>query len=540
MNRPRLGGGALAIVLAFIAGCASGDGESSAASESSMVDAIDDAAELDTILGNDRVARVLRANPGASTHTVDSFEDLFKVGRKCDRTDGKSKEVFVIEEKSTRISGEQVETDVSFPRLVVGGCNKTPEASLRGSFDLFVALVSDQSRPVDDPIQRGPIEVMTLDDTTGLYNFYVLEPGPSPESPSTVTRFVRTAGDKVEKWQKVPGEPATKAVSANRKCYDCHVHGGPIMNEIARPWTGWVSSLKDQLSRPLTGMSRTLVGEARPWKDDPDPHTRSSLADQLDDVMTAGIQAWVEGSTARPGSGLGPQVLSGAQPGGIAALARSVLCETEVNYASVAAADTIPVSLFFDEALTTLGGLQAPHARIGDSFPQLLPTRSEVDERIEKFLVKKGFLTVDVARAARLVDDEHDIFSKARCDLHAPVVTRLGQGTTLNEAIRASILEALPAPKAGKDSASVRASYIRALLDPETAAEARDAAELAYVADLSARLEAEAQKLDTAAGRAELERRLAERQAQARALFPRAANPLPITPHPATPTAANP
>ena len=51
-------------------------------------------------------------------------------------------------------------------------------------------------------------------------------------------------------------------------------------------------------------------------------------------ITKASIAMWIEGLPERPGSGLGPQILSGEQPGGVGALLKSVFCETEVNFAS--------------------------------------------------------------------------------------------------------------------------------------------------------------------------------------------------------------
>jgi hypothetical protein len=511
--------GWLALPLLFAAGCAA----SSDAITSDRELVVDDAAELDRVLGDDRVGRVVRANPSAIPDRLSTFESAFGVGRACNRSD--SKEIFAVEETSTRITGSQVETPNLLPRLVIGGCNQNPSrpGSIRQTFEMLVAMVSDTERDPNDPIPAQPVEIMALDETTGLYNFYVLEPTAVPNGPATVTRFVRRADNVVERWQKIAGRPATKEVSTNRKCFDCHVHGGPIMNELTEPWTNWVSSHKT-LSRPLTGDSRALVSEARPFAGE---HSRSSLANQLEQVTRASIAMWVEGIPGVPGSGLGPQILSGAQPGGIPQLLRSVLCETEVNYATVF--NTVPVATFVDATVAAFAGLEPAIPPVSGASFTLLPVRSETDQRIEKFLQKARILSADAVLAVRIFDDARDVFSPRRCGLHADVTRRLADAAP-EAAIRAALLAALGTGETLQATTPAQRKYLRALLDPATDSAVRDAAEAEYLADITGRYAAEASKLESDAGRDQIARRWRRRQAAARAMFPTAANPLPITP----------
>jgi hypothetical protein len=512
-----LAGGVLAA--AIVAGC-SVPSESSEGAGASLTDPADELAELEKVIGNDRGGRGLRARPGAIPYKLEGVESFFGIGRACSRTD--SKEIFVAEEKSSRLTGSQILTADLSPRLVVGGCNQHPSdpSALRETFELFLAVVSDPARTLEDPLATSPVEAMALDDTTGLFNFYVLEPPAETGATGTVTRFVRRADDVVEKWQKVSGKPATKDVSADRKCFNCHVHGDPIMNELTEPWTNWVSSHK-RFSRPLASTSRELVSEARPFGSE---HTRSSLANHLEQVTRASIAMWVEGIPGRAGSGLGPQILSGAQPGGVHGLLRSVFCETTVNYASVA--DTVPVGLFIDESAANLAALEAPIAHPSTSWT-LLPVRAEVDIRIERFLQKARVLRPDTVLAVRLLDDTHDVFSPKRCALHPAVASDLAAGKPVDAAVRAAVLASLSADLA-TTTPEARA-FIRALVAEGVDPAVRDEAESAYVADLGARLAADAARLETSAGQAELAQRWKGRQASARALFPTAANPLPIT-----------
>jgi hypothetical protein len=312
------------------------------------------------------------------------------------------------------------------------------------------------------------------------------------------------------------------------------------MNELTEPWTNWVSQ-HHQLSRPMSGATHTLVSEARPFPGD--QQSRSTIAQDLERVTRASIAMWVEGIPGVAGSGIGQQTLDGKQPGGVAKLLKSVFCESEVNYASVLAPDAVPTPLMLDQKIADLAGLQPAVPPFSGADWTLLPVRSETDQRIEAFLIKRGILKLDTAMAARAFDDQHDIFSAKRCALHADATARLAAGdSTVDAAVRASILASLDADDAARaaghpsTTTAPQRAYLRALLDDTTTADARDAAERAYVADVTARFQAEAAKLESPEGLAELSQRWKDRQASARALFPRAENPLPLTDHEPAPT----
>ncbi|MBX3225677.1 MAG: hypothetical protein KIT84_31135 [Labilithrix sp.] len=503
------------------AGCSVGS-ETGAAEGAVIAPPLDEARELDSILGDDRVGKVLRAQPNNIPGRFGDFEEVFKVGRKCNRRD--SREIWTVEEKSTRITGAQEEANDLLPRLVIGGCEQEP-GNLRQSFEMTVALVSDKSLPLADSIPDVPVEVMALDNTTGQFNFYVLEPGPTPTSNATVVRFVKLADDTVQKWTKVDGQPATKEDFPQRKCFNCHINGEPVMNELAEPWTNWVSSHKT-MSRRLSGFTGALVSESRPFAGE---HARSSLANQLEQVTKASISMWVEGIPGVPGSGFGQRVLDGKDAGGLPLLLRSVFCETTLNYEQVF--NTVPMSLFMDKHIAGYAGFEPPLPPISGASWTLLPVRSEVDKRVEIFLQKKGILTPDTVLATRVFDDTHEIFSARRCALHADATSRLAPGVTVDGAIRAAILAALDADET--TTTAEQRAFIRALIAPNVSSDARDAAELAYLDDITARLAKEIEQLDSAAGLETLAQRWTDRQADARALFPRPENPFPL---PITPT----
>lgn len=531
---------AIGTATAFAAGCTTGT-DSGGDSESAVHAApLDEAKELASILGDDRVAAYLRAHPDAIPGRFGQVEDAYGIGSKCNRTD--SHEIWAVEEKDTRITGAQIEMPNLMPRVAVGGCQQQL-GNLRQTFELMVAMVSsnEPTANVDDAIPDVPVEFMALDNTTGLFNFYVMEP--TEGSPNgTLARFVRLADGTVQKWTKVPGQAATKEDFPQGKCFNCHVHGGPVMNELTEPWTNWVSQ-HHQMSRPMTGFTHALISEARPFPGD--PQGRSSIAQDLERVTRASIAMWVEG-TGAPGSGFGQQTLDGKQPGGVSKLLESVFCQTEVNYASVLKPDAIPTPLMLDQTVANLAGLQPavpPVAGEGSDWT-LLPVRSEADQRIEMFLVKKGILTNDTVLAARVFDDMHDIFSTKRCALLPDATARLAAGGTIDEAVRASILASLDTDDATRnaggntDTTKAQRDYLRVLLGTNVTQDARDAAEYAYIDDVTARFQAEAAKIDSADGLAELSKRWTDRQGAARAMFPKPENMLPLTHAPQAPVAS--
>ncbi|MFO0737252.1 MAG: hypothetical protein U0270_15285 [Labilithrix sp.] len=516
-------GGALG-AFALAAGCSSGPDDASATSGANLgapQDPATELAELDKVLGNDRVGRAFHANPSAISSKLPDFESLFGVGRACDNP--ASKEIFIVEEKSTRFGGRQQDTLDLLPRAVIGGCKTPGITSHLQSFELMVAAVSDKSYSLDDPFSVEPVEAMALDETTGLFNFYIIErPEPlHPHDRATVTRFIRRADGQIERLQKVANRPATIEVSTNRKCFDCHINGGPVMNELTQPWSGWVSSSGLYSRSSVTGITRELVSESRPFSHE---HDRSSLANDLEKITREAIATWIEGLPGRPGSGVGPQTLSGQQPGGVSGLLKSVFCQTELNFAS--AFDTVPIQLFVDEFAGQFAALEPPINSLSlPHFPVRLPVRSEVDKRIEIFLQKKGLIGPDTVLATRLVDDEHDIFSTKRCGLYSSVVERIAAGATPDAAVRAAIKTTL------SSTPNARERLIAALLDPKTPDDVRSQAESDYIADLTARYQADIVKVESDEGLRELDGRLAERQRAAQAMFPSTANVLPRLEH---------
>ncbi len=424
------------------------------------------------VFGDDRVADALQRDPARAPRTIAEHEALFGIGRQCKRAD--SHEVFVIEERATRFAEVMIPTPMPVPRAIITGCNPNPE-SLDGvavSFGLMTVVPTDPKRPTDDPLAPTPIEVMALDRTTGLYSFYVFDD-------DGVQQIVRDAAGVHTIIGRRDGTISTRMETTPR-CFGCHVNGGPLMASLADPWTSWVST-RSENPAVYVGESASLVAESNQLK----TLKRASFANALEGVMRNGIRAFVVDGLARSID--------------VRQKLRSVFCETELQFASTF--DTVPLQIAVDPAAAVGSGLTRPIAT--DTFPQLLPIRSEIDLRIEESLVMSGVLTANTLRAIRLVDDENDIFSDRRCALLSRVLEKLPT-VNIDAHVRSVVRSSLSDP------------YALALLEDRE--DGRDA----YFAALWTRVEA------TFSDRALLERRLTDRQARARRMFPGRAHPLPI------------
>jgi hypothetical protein len=481
-------------------------------------------AETKTLFGDDRVADVLKGKLDKVPRNFQEFEKLFKVGRECKRTD--SKEIFVVEEESSRASGTVEETKSLLPRAIVTGCNTGDTSdpnSVSNSFSLMAALFSSPDVPnakKGDPMVFDRVEVMALDRKTGLYNFYVMTPSAKASDPGTLQRVQLRPDGKVYEITQVPGKKVSTKVNAEGACHNCHVNMGPLMNEMHEPWTNWVSTHKTLPESNLIGETASIVNEAVSVDGS---HARSSLANDLEKIMTAAVRVWSEGSPSAAGSGFIQANIDGDQPQKVEGLLKSVFCETELQYASTA--DVAPVELFVDPGAVQGGSFPPPQAYATDRFPILMPVRSDMDKRIEIALIKKKVLTQNTTIAARLFDDKADVFSKLRCGLYPQVVSGLPTDPAKVDAhvrgvLRAAVTKSIPKGK--------RQDYAVALLKDGATPDAVKAARTAFLAEAKTAYDADVKKLQTKSGRDELKTRSQKRKDAARAMFNRDANPMPL------------
>jgi len=505
---------------AAVAACG-GDG-----APASTVDTGDEmeVAETNDLFGDDRVRAALKADPARAPKTFSELEKLTGIGRACARED--SREVYIVEEPGTRFGGHQSEVQGVLPRAVVTGCNTdASNPNSRLSFTLMAALISSPDMPNaskgDAMVVDERLEVMALDDKTGLYNFYVF----NDDGPGSMKRVQRAPDGTVREFVKLPRKKLVRRAS-EEGCFTCHPNGGPLMNEMTDPWTNWVSTRKElPKDSHLTGETASLVSEAKSLDGS---HSRASLANQLEQTMRQAIAVWVEGSADKPETGHARETIAGFQPGGLPQLLKSVFCQTEVNY--VSAFDTVPLELFADPDAIKGSGIERPAAGGGDPVPVLMPARSEMDRRIQISLQKLGYISNPTALAIRLVDDQNDIFSSARCDLHKEVVAALpakvAKPADVDQVIRALLKKKLAA---GLISDAKRKAYVAALIDATSTQDAPvAAARTPYFDSVKARINADIKLLDSASGRAKLKQRADGRKVAVRVMFPGDVNPLPI------------
>jgi hypothetical protein len=477
----------------------------------------------DSLFGDDRVGRSLKDKLGDVPSDYPAFEKLFKVGRECKRADGKS-EIFIVEEAQTRsVEGGSTKggkTSQLLPRAVITGCNTgdtSDPKTVKSSYSLMSALISDPGVPgarSGDTMSMTPLEVMAFDDTTGLFNFYVFEPADA-DKPGTVTRFFRNKDGKVMQRRLTGGSATPAAAKANGDdaCFRCHVNGAPLMNELAEPWTNWISpkkSLKPEILATMSGTTKELVEKA-------------SLADQLEGIIRVGTADYVGGLAASVG--WLNRTRDGLLPGGITKLIEPLFCHTELNYLSADTTLGIPMQVFFDPSVAApalAAGLTLPEAQ--DEVPFLFPVRAVRDEAVQATLVKRGYVTDGQAIAIRLLDDENDVFSTKRCGIFADVkkeiakreAARTDKSKPLSPAeVKGAIVLVVNGKLPSLDLEPARLEYVQARM----AGTVPQKKQQTYNAELVRRFET----MDK-----DVAKRAAARRLAAERMFPNPMNPLPI------------
>jgi hypothetical protein len=388
---------------------------------------------------------------------------------------------------------------------------------------MFVALVSSPRAPnadKNDPMIFSPVETMVLDHTTGTYNFYVFKSN-GDGKPGTLIRVMRDPGTNTPiKFEQTAGSPAKPSQAVTNPCFSCHVNGGPIMNEMSRPWTNWVSVLKTLPKEKLAGETLSIAAEAAPITDS----HRSSFANDLEQIMRAGIRAWINGTS--PTTGFGLMTLEGSFPGGIPLLLKSSFCQTELNYLS--SSDTVPIELFVDADAANGANLQPPPPIPGQVFPFQLPIRGEHDKRVEKYMQKQGFLSARTVAAIRLIDDTHDVFSKTRCDLYAELIKGANFTKDKPGDVDAAASKLVSSKVASFKLTDAQKTYMTTLLDASKSDDDVTTARNAYFEELNTRFTAMIAQLEDPKGLPVLQAHVKAQQDGARALFPGSSNPLPI------------
>lgn len=503
---------AFGVVAAFLAACTAAD------DDIHSVELRETEAAPNPVLGADRVGDILRKDTSKIPTNLAEVEAMFGVGRACARPD--SKEIYIVEETAGRKpDGTNIGVDAPIPllpRAVISGCNTktlSNAGSLAESYGFFIALVSDPDRAhttSGDGMLLEDVEVMTYDREVGTYNFYIFGHDKAG-APQLRRIFRRDDGTVFERTLNAGATVASAEGETTAKCFGCHVNGGPFMNEMRDPWTNWIS-FKQSTNLVLTsGATKDLVSESVP-----DPSTgRSSLANDLEPVMRAAIRAHV----AIGERGFAPNLSK--KPGGVAQLLDSVFCQTELNFAT--STDAVPMEAYLDPDLAG-GDLVAPTSF--EISPFQLPIRAELDHAVERWLENEGYLSRSLTTAIRLLDDENDIFSDARCapfksELRPQLVTA---GVPDRAAAQALVLQHVTARVNAlvMQDQPKRLALLELLIDPAATPEALKTARAEYAKELAGRFATMTKDATRIAARE------ADRKTRARAMFPGITSPLPL------------
>jgi hypothetical protein len=295
------------------------------------------------------------------------------------------------------------------------------------------------------------LEAIALDADTGLYNFYNFTF--VDQKPTTLERFIRDEKGDVTRVSFDGAKVAEAPSSVGKACFGCHIGGSPIMNPLREPWTNWFSTRKTKQASQASDLNDTasaLIKAALSFDDD-----KLSLANDLEQIIRPAIETWAHGHKSDTGYVHAvlnpPQSSTFKKKDGLKELFRSVFCETTLNFAS--SSDRVPLELFADPDIVLPKALVDPMEAVykkedsilasGEEekieafevdrkaadlvieaprvvaeepeFPLAIPVRAEQDRAVERALISRGYLTNEMALAIRLLDDEHDVFSKARC-----------------------------------------------------------------------------------------------------------------------------
>jgi hypothetical protein len=495
-----------AIALGVVAACSAGDDDTGGASS----DVTAGPGGGLVLYGDDRVGAALKDHPELVPRNYQDFEKLFKVGRACARTD--AKEIFVVQEAQTRTTGMNVGTSRRLPRAVITGCNTTqdPADPVKNSFSLMAALVSGDTETTDN-MQLTHVESIAYDETTGELNYYAFD-DQGDGKPGMVTRTMRDGKGTVMARQLAPGGKV-EDVPVPFNCFDCHVNGGPIMNELTQPWTNWVSFVNPLPSIEMTGETLSIVKAAQ-------------TASDLETIIEHAVSFTVEGN-GKAGTGFGARTVAGGDPGGLGSMFKSVFCQTELAFKSGHPSSGVPIELFVDPHATADAQLVPPPVEPTDVFPFQLPVRSPHDTEIETFLQINGYLTPNTVAAVRLLDDENDILSDARCN----VLPKVTQGLPAAPAdVDAHVRKVLKGEIGGAVASAfqpARAAYFAKLLDTQDGDDALTPVHDAYVKEVAARYATLTAQMQTPDGRSALKTRAAAKQKKGSDMFD-GGGPLPV------------
>ncbi|MEM6955565.1 MAG: hypothetical protein AAF411_08175 [Myxococcota bacterium] len=394
-------------------------------------------AEEDALLGDDRVGDVLRGRFRAFTGDPLELAEAVGASLNCERAN-----VHVALEAQTRRDGMSRLAPMAVPRAVLSGC--TGDAH-----EVFVVMTSPEVPATpSDPLADNPTtELIALDRTTGLYNYYALT---REQDGFTLQRWIEADDGSILERRKAATRPMEERIDDEGACFYCHANGAPILLDAEPFNTPWLGP-EDAAPATYTGITGEML------------RSRDSV-DSLIDVVRRGVEAHVAGDGGV--RGYGPRVIAGLLAGQARRLIQPVFCPTEYQLVSPPAGRA-PSTFFVDPSFA---GETPPHPVGGDGDAPLVkvPIRAQVDVALERFVIAQGFIDEESVLAARLWDPSADL-SRARCDLYWELQRDLPQEAS---ASRRYLREALHAAWQMRPASAARTLALRLIAPKEDATQA--------------------------------------------------------------------
>jgi hypothetical protein len=315
------------------------------------------------------------------------------------------------------------------------------------------------------------VEIVALDETKGVFNFYVVEGGK--------WNFHGDSNDMLEG----PGD------DGKRRCASCHPGGGLVMKELESPWMHWEGDTTTPGAAELVEKHKSFMGS-------------KSNGIELEGVVRKGNRFW------------NSRRLASLKKKGAKELLRPLFCTVEINLHN-GSSSTTPVdntagdfgdlSRVPSDFLVDTGGLgffSAPtvtpedyraqvaangqrmagsggaQLRDKDGMPALdtvfdfaFPKRAIIDSEFVNELKTAGIVDEDLVKDVLMVDFTRQIFSSDRCDL-LQNVPDLAEADLTPDKIRDGLVASLRARSPG---ATTPGGQLLASLENKTDAQAHQA-----------------------------------------------------------------
>jgi len=285
------------------------------------------------------------------------------------------------------------------------------------------------------------VELISFDDTAGVYNFY--------DSDGSGLNFFGSSKDLL----KGPGSGET------RRCAKCHTGGGLVMKELDTPWMNWEGHIDMPGAQPIVDAIKDLG-------------TKTSGI-EFEGLVKAGNTKWNKtrletlkaGSTAvadllKPlfctveinlanGSNFASPVIGGTGGDQLSSIPFKSMLDPQIK-----GFGSIPITFADYDTLIKANGqtLSSVPGAIDSIIDYAFVERSHADKDFVNQLKAAGIIDDDFIKDVLMVDFTRPIFSDDRCDLLEFAPTLSGADITADK-IRAGFIKNLGSPAAGTPAA---------------------------------------------------------------------------------------